>query len=280
MNYKIVSDSSSNIYEFSIVDYISVPLKINTAKKEYVDNKSLDVEKMVEEIKETKGKSGTSCPNIGDWLSAFGEADAVFAITITSRLSGSFASAKQAAEIYEDAHPGRRVFVVDSLSTGPEMHLIIEFLRKKILDEAGFEEICDAVNEYTKKTHLLFSLQSLTNLARNGRVNPAVAKIAGVLGIRILGAAKNGVRDPLHKCRGEAKTLEVMFEEMKNRGFCGGKVKIAHCMNPKSAQILKEKILGEFPRAEIEIEKNGGLCSFYAEKGGLLVGFEGGEKTQ
>ena len=274
MNYKIVSDSSSNVLDFSGIDYKSVPLKIITAKAEYVDDAALDVENMVNEIKETKGKSGTSCPNIGDWLASFEGADIIFAITITSKLSGSYASATEAGKIYMDAHPGAKVFVVDSLSTGPEMRLIMEHIREKMLLEESFEEIRDSVIEYQNKTHLLFSLCSLTNLARNGRVNPAVAKIAGVLGIRVLGAATEGVLDPLHKIRGEAKTIEAMYDEMKNRGFCGGKVRIAHCFNPGFAESIKELILAEFPETDLMIEPNGALCSFYAERGGVLIGFE------
>ncbi len=274
MTYKIVSDSSSNVHFMPDVDFESVPLKIITAKKEYVDDADLDVEAMVDEIKETKGKSGTSCPNIGDWLRAFGEAENVFAITITSKLSGSYASAAEAAKIYEEAHPGAKVFVIDSLSTGGEMALIMELIRDLILKNESFETIKEAVIAYMEKTRLLFSLQSLTNLARNGRVNPAVAKIAGVLGIRVLGAATEGVLDPLHKIRGEAKTMDMMFTEMKNRGFAGGKVRIDHCLNPESAEMLKEKILAEFPESDVAIGKNGALCSFYAERGGLIVGYE------
>ena len=274
MNYKIVSDSSSNVLAFSGVDFKSVPLKIITAKHEYVDNPEHDVEKMVKEVKETKGKSGTSCPNIGDWLSAFEGGDIVFAITITSRLSGSYASAEQAAKIFMDAHPGSKVFVVDSLSTGPKMLIIMEKIREEMLLGKSFEEIRDSVTEYQKHTHLLFSLESLTNLARNGRVNPAVAKIAGVLGIRVMGAAKEGVLDPLHKIRGEAKTLDAIYNEMKNRGFSGGKVVIDHCFNQNAANILAEKILKEFPGCNVRIGRNGALCSFYAERGGVLVGFE------
>ena len=274
MNYKIVSDSSSNILDFSGIDFKSVPLKIITAKQEYVDNAGLDIEEMVKEIKETKGKSGTSCPNIGDWLSAFEGADIIFAITITSRLSGSFASAEQAAKIFMGAHPKAKVFVVDSLSTGPEMLLIMEKIREEMLLGKSFEEICDSVTEYQKHTHLLFSLESLTNLARNGRVNPAVAKIAGVLGIRVMGAAKEGVLDPLHKIRGETKTLDVIYDEMKKRGFSGGKVVIDHCFNQNAANVLAEKILAEFSGCDLKIGKNGGLCSFYAERGGVLIGFE------
>ena len=245
-----------------------------TAKKEYVDDINLDVEKMVNEVKETKGKSGTSCPNIGEWLSAFEGGDVVFAITITSRLSGSYSSAEEAAKIYMEAHPEAKVFVVDSLSTGPEMLLLMEHIRELMLSEKSFEEIRDSVTEYQKHTNLLFSLESLTNLARNGRVNPAVAKIAGVLGIRVFGAATEGVLDPISKIRGEAKTIEAMFAEMKKRGFSGGKVRIDHCLNMNAAKTLAEKVLSEFPGCDLKIGENKGLCSFYAERGGIITAFE------
>ena len=274
MNYKIAADSSANMYEFDGINFESVPLKIVTTKKEYVDDAKLDVEKMVNEIKETKGKSGTSCPNIGDWLSAFEGSDVIFAITITSKLSGSYASAAEAAKIYMEAHPGAKVFVVDSLSTGPEMKLLAEHIKDLMLEEKSFEEIRDSVIDYQNHTNLLFSLESLTNLARNGRVNPAVAKIAGVLGIRVFGAATEGVLDPISKIRGEAKTIDAMFEEMKKRGFSGGKVRIDHCLNSGAAKVLAEKILAEFPECDLEIGENHALCSFYAERGGVLTGFE------
>ena len=96
MKFKIVSDSSSNIFHFPGVEFASVALKINTASAEYVDDENLDVAKMVHELQENKGKSGTSCPNVHDWLQAFEGADHIFAITITSNLSGSYASARQA----------------------------------------------------------------------------------------------------------------------------------------------------------------------------------------
>lgn len=275
MKFKIVSDSSSNVRSFPGVSFASVPLKINTAAAEYVDDENLDVARMVDEIKATKGKSGTSCPNIHDWLQAFEGADFVFAITITSNLSGSCASAIQAKEEYEATHPGAKVCVIDTLSTGPEMRLIMEKLKGWIDAKLPFEQIREAVMRYKEKTHLLFSLESLTNLARNGRVSPAVAKIAGVLGIRIVGAAsEQGTLQQLYKCRGEKKALETLFEEMKRRGFMGGKTRIAHCFNSEAAAKLKAAIQSAFPKSDVQIEPTTGLCSFYAEQGGLLVGFE------
>lgn len=275
MNFKIVADSAANVLTLSGVDYSSVPLKIITARAEYVDDEKLDVRNMVEELKVTKGKSGTSCPNIHDWLQAFGDADCVFAVTITSNLSGSCAAARQAAEEYEQRNPDAKVHVIDTLSAGPEMALIIEQLKTWILEGLSFEEIKDRIQAYQTRTHLLFSLESLTNLARNGRVNPAVAKIAGVLGIRVVGAAsQEGTLQQLHKCRGEKKALEMLLKEMTGRGFRGGKVRIAHCFNPGAAAAFSEKVLAEYPGSEIYVEPTTALCSFYAELGGLMVGFE------
>ena len=276
MQFKIVSDSSSNIFSFPGLAHTSVPLRINAGDKEYVDDENLDVGLMVRELQDHKGRSGTSCPNVGDWLQAFEGAQRIFAITITSNLSGSYASAMEAKAIYEEENPGAKVCVLDTLSTGPEMRLIMEKLREWILEGIPYEIMRLDIREYMKKTHLIFSLESLTNLARNGRVNPAVAKIAGVLGIRVVGIASDvGTLQQLHKCRGEKKALDTLFEEMVSRGYKGGKVCIAHCFNQDAAQALKEKILESYKDAQVDMEPTGALCSFYAEQGGLLVGYEG-----
>lgn len=279
MQYRIVSDSSSNVFSFDIASYGTVPLKIITQKKEYVDDAALNLEEMVDDLRHTKGTTSTSCPNMQEWLDSFEGADHVFAITITSNLSGCCSAAMQARDEYESTHPGARVHVVDSLSTGPEMALIMEKIRECI-DEKGmtFDETVDVINAYMQRTHLLFSLQSLLNLARNGRVSPAVAALAGVLGIRVVGKASDvGTLQPLHKCRGEKRALETIFTEMKAEGFAGGKVRIAHCFNPASAQQLSDMILSQFPASDIAVTTCGGLCSYYAEKGGLLIGYESAE---
>lgn len=275
MNYKLVADSSANIFTMPKVSFSSVPMKIITTQAEYVDDPQLDVAQMVAQIKVTKGKSGTSCPNMNDWLMAFEGADRVFAVTITSNLSGSHASAVQAAADYEATNPGAKVCVIDSLSAGPELGLILEKLQQWIAEGRTYEQMVEDIRAYQSHTHLVFSLESLTNLARNGRVNPAVAKIAGVLGIRVVGVASEvGTLEPLHKCRGEKKAIETMFSEMKKRGYDGGRVKIAHCFNEVAANSLRELIRTAYPGADVTMEPCTALCSFYAEQGGLLVGYE------
>ncbi len=275
MSMKFVADSSANLFDLADVSFASVPMKIITTASEYIDTPQLDVEQMVNQIKVTKGKSGTSCPNMQDWLDAFDGADQIFAVTITSNLSGSYASCVQAAEEYQAEHPGAKVTVIDSLSAGPELGLILEKLRLWALEGRDYDRMAADIAEYQKHTHLSFSLESLTNLARNGRVSTTVAKIAGVLGIRVVGVASDvGTLAPLHKIRGEKKALEGIYQDMKDRGYAGGAVRIANCFNTEAAMALDAVIRRDYPNAVISHETCSALCSFYAERGGLLVGYE------
>ena len=99
MSFRIVADSSCNVLTLADDNYTTVPLKI-VAAKEYVDDVNLDLAGMVEDLKNHKGTSGTSCPNVGEWLDAFGDAEYVFGVTITKHLSGSYNAAQQAAQTY------------------------------------------------------------------------------------------------------------------------------------------------------------------------------------
>ncbi len=272
---RIVSDSSCDLFDLKNVELCVAPLKIITAEKEYVDNNDLDVHGMVQDLLSYKGKSSSSCPNMNDWLGAFGDADEVYCVTITATLSGSYNSAMLAKRTYEEAHPGRRVFVLDSLSTGPEMGLILEKIEELITDGKSFDEISGEIKAYSQKTGLLFMLESMKNLANNGRVSPIAAKVAGVLGIRVVGKASDrGDLEQLAKCRGEMRALDCIVENLKRLGLKNGRVKISHCFNEKAGKLLAEKIKEEFSRVRVELQNCRGLCSFYAEAGGLLIGFE------
>lgn len=272
---RIVADSSADMLKFDGANFASVPLKIITSQKEYVDNEQLDPVQMANELKSYTGKSSTACPAPGEWLAAFDECEYVFCVTITSGLSGSYNAACIAKQQYEEQNPGKRVCVVDTLSAGPEMKLVVEKLSEYANNGMSFDEMCGAIGEYMNKTALLFALSSMTNLANNGRVSPIVAKAAGLLGIRGLGkASAKGDLEMLEKPRGEKKTLTAIVSNMKKMGYVGGKVRIGHCINEEGANKLAALIKAEYKTADIEIYPSLGLCSFYQEVGGLMVGFE------
>jgi DegV family protein with EDD domain len=272
---KIVADSSCDLFELTHAEFETAPMKIITAKREFVDDANLDVDGMADYLYHLKGKSKSSCPNTTDWLDAFGDAEEIFCVTITSGLSGSYNSACVAKQIYEGENEGRRVHVFDTLSAGPEMTLIIEKIEECIEKEMPFDDICDCVTAYMKKTGLVFMLKSVKNFANNGRVSPIVAKLVGIAGICIVGKASDeGTLEPMHKPRGERRALETLVNSLEAEGFCSGKISIGHCQNETAAEQFKKLILAKYKNAQIEIHKFRGLCSFYAEKGGMLVGFE------
>ena len=276
MKFMIVADSSANIFRVDGLNYATVPMKIVAGDQEFVDNEGLNLQEMVDFLASYKGKSGSSCPNVQEWLEAFGDADCVFGLTITKHLSGSYNAAQQAAQIFMEENPGKKAFIFDSLSTGPEMMMMVDKIKEGIDAGDDFETIKATVLDYNNHNHTLFCLRSMNNLARNGRVHPAVAKIAGVLNIRAVGDVEGGEITPIHKPRGDKKATETMVQMMKERGFFdGGILRIAHCFGEVHANALVEAVKAEFPNAKVTIEPTTALCSFYAEAGGLIIGFQG-----
>ena len=275
MTYKIVADSSADLRGLAQVAFASVPLKIITEEREFLDDDALDAGEMVEYLQAHRGRSGTACPSVGEFLEAFGEAERIFVLCITGTLSGCYQAAVEAGAMYEREHPGRRVCCIDTLSTGPEMALLAEKLEALIVSGLEFAEIEAQARAYLKTTRILYSLESLTNLARNGRVSPLIAKACGILGIRVVGTGSaEGTLQPLHKCRGEKKALECVVREMGEMGYRGGRVRISHCRNENAAQTLRGMLLAAYPGSEILVSTTGGLCSFYAEDHGFIIGFE------
>lgn len=275
MKIKIVADSSADLLELDGVDYQYAPLVISTDEREFRDDASLDVEEMVEYLRAHKGKSRSACPGVGEWLDAFEGYDEIYCVTIHGKLSGSYNAAMTAGNQYMEEYPDKKVHVVDSFSTGGGMKLNIYKLRELILQGKDFETISKEIEEYREQhTSISYCLESMNNLANNGRVSPAVAKIATMLGIRVVGGADENGLCVTDKIRGEKKAIAGTFAHMKHQGYHGGKVMIDHCLNEKSANALRDLITAEFPDAEVVLGVTRGLCSFYAEKGGLIVGFE------
>ena len=275
MKRKIVADSSCDMWELNGVDFAVAPMTISTDNKHYVDNQELDVHLMSEELAKYKGVSHTACPSVGSWLDCYEGFDEIFVITLTGAMSGTYNSAMTAKGIYEEENENVKVHVFDSLSTGPEMRLLIEKLKEMIEEDLPFEEIVEKGQDYLNHSRLFFALKSLHNFAMNGRVSKTVASAIGVLNISIFAtASEEGTIQQISKCRGEKKVVKSMIEHLENAGYHGGKVRISHADNLKLAHSVRDKILELYPNADIIVYPMGGLCTYYAEIGGLLVGCE------
>lgn len=275
MKVKLVADSSANFHTLPGLEVSYAPLKIVAGETEYVDTADLDVPAMMAELKNYKGKSSSSCPSVQDWLDTFDGADMVLGVAISSGISGSYNAAQLAIEEYTAVHPDAKIFILDSRTAGSKLQLVLEKYRELLDRGLDFDAIREAILDYHAHTHLFFCLESMDNFAKNGRISPLVAKAVGLLGIRIIGqGSAEGKLEPLHKCRGAQRATAQMYKSMLDRGFRGGKVRITHSLNPNGAKALADLILADYPKCDLVISENRGLCSYYAEAGGVLVGFE------
>ena len=279
MTWKIVADSGCDYRQLEKpafgTEFVSVPLKIQVADQVFVDDANLDIDKMMETMYATSEASKSACPSPDDYLRAFEGAKHIFVVTITGTLSGSHNSAQLAKNIYLEEHPDTQIHVIDSLSAGGEVDLLVEKLNELIDQGLSYDEVVKAITDYQTKTKLLFVLAKVDNLVKNGRLSKLIGAVVGLLNIRMVGeASATGTLELLQKARGPKKSLQAAFEELLKGGYAGGRIVMAHRSNEKFCQQLSELVREKYPQAAISIVPTSGLCSFYAEDGGLLMGYE------
>lgn len=276
MKMRIIADSSCDIFQLEGVDFVAAPLKIYTDEAEFIDDANLNVDGMLTYLAAYQGRSYTACPNVEVWEQAYAGAEEIYVVTLSSGVSGTWGAAAAAAKLYQEEHPEVKIHIFDTLSAGPEVRMLVEKIAEDVKAGLPFEKVCSRGEDYMKKTRIFFALQSFHNFAENGRVSKAVAKIGGVLGIRIMAtASEKGTIEVVDKCRGDKGTQKKFVQKLREAGYQGGKIYMAHCQNIDFAQAIAAAIKEEFSKeAEIKIYDTRGLCSYYAERGGILLGFE------
>ena len=279
MTWKIVADSGCDYREITDLanqtKFESVPLTIQIDNEIFVDNAHLNIDGMMEKMYATSSASKSACPSPDDYLRSFEGAGIIFVVTITGSLSGSHNSAQLAKKLFLEENPTANIHVIDSLSAGGEVDLIVRKLNDLIKEGLSFEQVVEAISHYQANTKLLFVLAKVDNLVKNGRLSKLIGAVVGLLNIRMVGeASATGTLELLQKARGAKKALTAAVDEVLKAGYKGGRIIIAHRNNEKFCQQFTEAIKEKFPAADISFLPTSGLCSFYAEEGGLLMGYE------
>ena len=284
MKWAVVTDSSSDMAGLKEqikeetnghILFDTVALKIEAGDVEFIDDENLDTEEMIDYLKSYQGKTGSASPSPQEWYDIFEQADMCIAITITGAMSGSYRSACAAKDMIAEDYPDKKIYVMDSMSTGPELMLLTRRAIKYAMEDIDFDTMVKRMNNYKKMTHLYFVLETMDNLIKNGRVNKLEAGVASMLGIKVMGrASSEGTLEVVKKSRGKTKVYDKLIEDMLEYGYIGGNVIISHCHNEAMAGYLKLKIIEKYPESNVTILNTGGLCSFYAQERGVLVGYE------
>ena len=272
---RIVSDSSADMLKFEGVDFRSVPMSISTSERTFTDDELLNTDELLDYMEKYNGRSFTACPGTQAWLDAFEGADVIYVVTLTSALSGTYNSALVAADMYMEEHPGAKIHVFDSLTTGPEMRLIVEKIAEFDKEGKSFEDIVMLIEAYKKQTGIFFSFRSLHNLAQNGRVKKLAAAAVGVLGLRIVGTGSpEGTLEVNAKRKGDNHAAAEIFHQLEERHYNGGRIRICHTDNEELARKYIHIIKKRWPDCDVKAYPSRGLIAYYAERGGIILAAE------
>ena len=278
MKWKILADTGSNIRELDNLPedlaFDLIPLILHVDKKDFVDVPTLDVSELIDAVKEST-TSSSACPAPGVYAEKFSGADNVICFTISSELSGSFNSAELGKSIALEQNPDANIHIFNSRSAGGEIDLLVKKAIQLVDEGKTFEEVVAGMSDYHSNTYTGYMLKSIENLVKNGRVNKLVGSLVGLLNIHVIGVrSKEGTIEMSNRARGEKKALNIFLKDLIENGYSGGKMELAHVLNTELADTFANKVREQFPEADINIVPTSGLCSFYAEKGGLMVGYE------
>ncbi len=280
MSWAIIADSSCNLRDYTPQApdtlYAYAPLKINVGGTEFADDANLDVAELNRLVAEEKSASSSACPSAGEWAELFRSAENVIAITISANLSGSYEAASMARDLVQE-EGGHRIHLVNSRAAGGKLEMLVILLDRYLTvhPEATFAEACAYIDGIEQCSTVLFSLSSYENLTKSGRMPKMAGILANKLNIRVLGtASEEGTIKIVAPTRGQKKMVAKVVQSMEADGYKGGLVCMDHVDNEAGCQEIAAAITAKWPEAEVMVMPCGGLCSYYAEAKGIIIGYD------
>lgn len=277
MNNRIIVDSCLDYnQDIKWLDEIErVPFKLIIDDDEILDD-NIDTENLLSKMKQKKTVVRSACPSPHDFMKCFVENGESYVVTISSKLSGSFNSAKLAKNMFVEKYPESRIHIFDSKSAASGQALIAYKIKNLIDEKFDFDEIVEKTEEYLKDINTLFILTSLDNLAKNGRISSIKAKLASFLHIApILCGNKEGEIDLKEQIRGRSRAFSRLVDLIGEAcdTFSDRVLGITYVNAYKRASELKDEIMSRYNFKDVLLLEGGGLSTLYADDGGVIVTF-------
>ncbi|MGE4283642.1 MAG: DegV family protein [Clostridia bacterium] len=277
MTMKIVADSCCDLNEDikKCVDIGIAPLTIQLEGKNYRDDESLNIERFIELMRQSKELPKTACPSPQEFIEHYKGNESVFVVTLSSALSGTYKSAMVAKEMFMEEMGKKFIHVFDSLSASIGETLISLKIDEFIKKGHHEQDIVEKVTNYIEEMKTFFMLETLDNLVKAGRINPLVAKVSTVLNIRPIMTATEGSIKLYEKVIGAKRAFKRFVEVVGEQGvqFEDRVLGIAHCNCLDKALRFKEEVQKKYKFKDIIIVKTAGISTVYANEGGLIVVF-------
>ena len=277
MRYKIVIDSCGELVEkwkdSPAVERASLTLTVDD--EDIIDDDTFDQAYFLKRVAESPNCPKSSCPSPERYMSAYDcEAEHVYAVTLSSELSGSYNSAVLGMNLLKETHPDKKIHVFNSRSASVGQTLIA--LKIEECEEQGmeFEEVVKKVDAYISEQNTYFVLETLETLRKNGRLSNLKAFVATALKIKpVMGSTPEGTIVQLDQARGMNKAVMKMVDYVVERTPNPAEkvLGISHCNCPARAQAVKEAILERIPVKDVILLDTAGVSTMYANDGGIII---------
>lgn len=217
MSVRIIVDSTADLAENIRARFTVLPLTLRFGDEEYQDGVTITSQEFYEKLVESDVMPSTSQATPYQFAEAFRAAveagDDVVAITVSSKLSGTWQSAMIAANEF----PGK-VFVVDSRSVAIGSGILAEYALE--LADQGMEakEIAERLTAERENVRVLAMVNTLEYLKRGGRISKSVAFAGELLSIKPVIAIRDGEVAIIGKARGSRAANNLLVKEIESAG--------------------------------------------------------------
>lgn len=282
MHYKIVVDSCCDLTpEMRKWDNLEVvPLTLQIGDYIIPDDENFDQDDFIARMKANNGSAKSACPAPDAFKKAYeGEYDAVFVLTITDKLSGTYNSALQGKMLYEEEYnDNKKIYVFNSLATSGIETIIAREIKKLGDDGKDFDEIVSYIDDYIiNHTGLYFCLDSLNALKQNGRLFALAAGLLEKINLKLVCKAKDGNISPSGKDltinRALVKMAKLIAQDLEDKDLSDKTLIITHVCCAERAKFVASKIAEKAIFGNVEILRASGLNSLYASDGGIIVSY-------
>lgn len=274
MNNNLIVDSCVDFNELT-ENIPRVPFRILIDGEEIVDENT-DILELIRKMKNSRSQIKTACAPPEDFMNKIKEQANNFIVTISSQLSGSYNSAMVAAETIKEKFPEAFVHIFDSKTAAAGETMVAIKVKQLIDEKLNPGDIIEQTEKYISKLRTLFILDSLDNLAKNGRITNFKAMMANIMHIvPIMGEDGEGRIVLKESIRGKKKAFTRLVDMLAeyNIDYENTVLGITHANCLEKAEKLKEDIKARYPFKDIKIFTSGGLSTVYADDGGIVIAF-------
>ncbi len=244
----IITDSTCDIREEELksLDVKRVPLYVNFDGEIFKDWLEISPKEVMKRVAAGDEIPGTSQPTPVDFSDSYKQAIAdgatqILVMTISSLLSGTFQSANLATDGIEVP-----ITVFDSKAASLGLGAMVK--KAAQMRDAGksIEEVVAVLEKIKESNYLIFTVENLNYLQKNGRIGGASALLGGLLNIKPLLGVVAGKVDSLGRARGEKKAFKEIVKRIKQyRDKHEGKMLISflHIQKEAAADKLRQAVI-------------------------------------